>query len=46
MEGSTLGPVGPKLSLSPIPARKPEGTCGTPGSLGGGRRADSASDFR
>lgn len=37
MEGSTLGPVGPKRSLSPIPAREAEGTCGTPGSLGCGK---------
>ena len=46
MEGSTLGPVGPKLSLPPIPAREPEGTFGTHGRPGCGRRVDSASNFR
>lgn len=46
MEGSTLGPVGPKLSLSPISTREPDGTFGTPGRPGCERRVDSASDFR
>lgn len=46
MEGSTLGPVGLKLSLSPIPTREPEGIFGIHGRPGCGRRLDSASDFR
>lgn len=44
--GSTLGPVGLKLSLSPTPTPGPEGTFGTSGHPGYCRRIDSASDFR
>lgn len=46
MEGPILGPVDPKFSLSPHPHPEREGTFGSPGRPGCGRRVESAPDLR